>query len=88
MAMSDGGVDAQRLAAVLDYARDGVVLAKVFEPFFSTKEFGKGSGLGLTSVYGIVKQTGWHVAASSTPGEGTTFDIYLPAVVSSETAAA
>jgi len=56
------------------------VQAKIFEPFFSTKKFGKGSGLGLSSVYGIVKQTGGHVAVSSTVGEGTTFDIYLPAV--------
>lgn len=56
------------------------VQAQIFEPFFSTKQFGKGSGLGLASVYGIVKQTGGHVAVSSTVGEGTTFDIYLPAM--------
>ncbi|MCM2270433.1 MAG: PAS domain S-box protein, partial [Thermoanaerobaculia bacterium] len=54
------------------------VLAHVFEPFFSTKEPGKGSGLGLSTVYGIVKQSGGYIAASSTPNVGSEFAIYLP----------
>jgi CheY-like chemotaxis protein len=69
LAVSDNGV-----------GMDSEVLARIFEPFYTTKDVGKGTGLGLSTVYGIVEQSGGYVAVASKPSQGTEFKIFLPRV--------
>ena len=66
------------------YGIEKEVVERIFEPFFTTKEMNEGTGLGLSVVHGIIKSHDGAIAVSSTPGQGTTFDIFLPRIESGE----
>ena len=79
-----GTLDGGDVAAVLEIADEGTgmsrdVLAKIFDPFFTTKAPGDGTGLGLAICYGLVRDVGGRIDVDSTPGQGTTFRVVIPA---------
>ena len=76
-----GGAHARLVVEDTGEGIDDAIAARVFEPFFTTKEVGMGTGLGLSTVYGIVEQSGGTITLASRQGEGTRFDVLPPVAV-------
>jgi len=76
--IADGGEFVLVSVSDTGYGMPPHVLERAFEPFFTTKEPGRGTGLGLSSVYGFAEQSGGHATIESSPGQGTTVNLYLP----------
>ena len=82
-ATEEGVEPGQYVAIAVSDSGEGMskdVIAKAFDPFFTTKGIGQGTGLGLSQVYGFIKQSGGHAKIYSEPGQGTTIKLYLPRI--------
>ncbi len=83
----DVAIDGDYVAIIIEDSGTGIpesVIDNIFEPFFSTKEVGSGTGLGLSTVYGIVKQTGGYIYLQTQEGAGTIFHIYFPRLLDND----
>ncbi|WP_418137911.1 PAS domain S-box protein [Agrobacterium sp. El2ro-1b] len=83
---AQSGIDIVIRISDTGFGMDQDTRAKAFEPFFTTKPFGKGSGLGLSTVYGFMRQSGGRIEIASEPGKGTTVSLYFPRLASTEIA--